>query len=60
MDYAEINAILSDLRVIRSDSKKYKRVSTEVIKKINDDYGEQGEEGQTFEVYSTPVEGLFC
>ena len=59
MDYAQLNLILSDLRNIRYDSKKYQKITSEVIKQIDGDYGSQGDEGQTFEIYSTPIEGVY-
>ena len=61
MDFKQINEILTDLSVIRRDTKKYKKISTEEIYKIRNQYGdgEQGAEGQSFEIYSTPMDGVF-
>lgn len=59
MDFTEINKILSDLRGFRSSNRSNK-ISENVVKKINTDYdGEQGEEGLSFEVYKTQIEGVF-
>ena len=54
----QINEILKELREIRYNTSKYKKVDTKVVKVIYDE-GEQGEEGLSYEVYSTPYEGIF-
>ncbi len=55
MDYKELNEILSDLTSLR----KGQKASVQVVKKIDEDEGEQGQSGLSYEIYNTPIDGVY-
>jgi len=58
LDFKQLNEILSDLSSIRYGSKGFKRVQEKTEYEIRGE-GEQGEEGLSYEVYSTPYPDLY-
>jgi anaerobic ribonucleoside-triphosphate reductase len=59
VDFKQLNEMLSNLNNIRYGSKGYKRVQEKVEHKVDVNYERQGEEGLSYEVYSTPYPELY-
>lgn len=57
MDYKQLNDKLKNLSTLRHSSKL---VHKEVVNEVDGDYGSQGEQGLTYEVYDIGLEaGMF-
>ena len=55
LNLSEINKILKDLDKLRNG----KAIQTDVVKEVNGEYSNQGEEGLSYEVYRTSIDGIF-
>lgn len=58
LELSQINEILSDISGIRYGKKGFDKFRTDVIKSINGEYSDQGQEGLSYEIYETPITGL--
>ena len=55
LELSEVNKILSNFHNLR----RGKAENIETVRKVNGDYSSQGETGLSYEVYKTPIDGVY-